>query len=89
VTNSGTTHWSDRLILGRGIQPESGNKYVEMVRQEHPESERQQLAAALWHYAHSRGHQSSVISYQICVSVHWLLEKLPNSHSAITTGSQK
>ena len=38
-----------------------------MVRQEHPESERQQLAAALWHYAHSRGHQSSVISYQICV----------------------
>ncbi len=28
--------------------------YVEMVRQEHPESERQQLAAALWHHAHRK-----------------------------------
>jgi hypothetical protein len=30
------------------------DEYVEMVRQEHPESERQQLAAALWHHAHTR-----------------------------------
>jgi hypothetical protein len=30
------------------------DEYVEMVRQEHPESERQQLAAALWHSAHTR-----------------------------------
>ncbi|MFM7787784.1 MAG: hypothetical protein ACKO90_06315, partial [Microcystis panniformis] len=64
---SGTANWSDRLILGRGIQPESRNKYVEMVRQEHPESERQQLAAALWHHAHTRGHQSSVIRFAFSV----------------------
>jgi hypothetical protein len=30
------------------------DEYVEMVRQEHPESERQQLASALWHSAHTR-----------------------------------
>jgi hypothetical protein len=30
------------------------DEYVDMVRQEHPESERQQLAAALWHSAHTR-----------------------------------
>jgi hypothetical protein len=34
-----------------------------MVRQEHPESERQQLAAALWHHAHTRGHQSSDLRF--------------------------
>jgi hypothetical protein len=30
------------------------DEYVDMVRQEHPESERQQLAAALWHSANTR-----------------------------------
>ncbi|MFN6209116.1 MAG: hypothetical protein ACK4ZT_02225, partial [Microcystis sp.] len=74
---SGTTHWSDRLILGRGIQPESGNKYVEMVRQEHPESERQQLAADLWHYAHSRGHQSSVIRFAFQSTDYWKYSPTP------------
>ncbi len=30
------------------------DEYVDMVRQEHPQSERRALAAALWHHAHTR-----------------------------------
>jgi hypothetical protein len=48
-------------VMRPGITPEriegiyrSLNEYVETIRQEHPEQERQVLAAALWHQAHTR-----------------------------------